>query len=186
MSNEIRLSLAYYTSREFHTSCKLALTANEKIHDLLVRNNIPFKVWRHEETLTSQESANVRGVPLASGAKSMICSINKTKLIMCVISAQETINFSLLKKYFNTKDLSLASVEQVWKATNCKIGAVPPFGSIFNLALFIDPSLIEQGKTINFNSGLRNESIQILVEDYLKVEPLHTMVSFANKKEAPL
>ena len=50
------------------------------------------------------------------------------------------------------KKIRMASPEQVYEATGCLTGAVPPFGSPFNIPTFIDDSVIEQGETINFNA----------------------------------
>ena len=93
------------------------------------------------------------------------------------------------------KKIRMASPEQVYEATGCLTGAVPPFGSPFNIPTFIDDSVIEQGETINFNAvrggcsrasvswvvlterervavwqGMRTKSIQMSVADYLAAE----------------
>ena len=52
----------------------------------------------------------------------------------------------------------------------CVTGAVPPFGSIFNVPLYVDESLILQGDTISFNAGMRTRSVIMNTQDYLKVE----------------
>lgn len=54
--------------------------------------------------------------------------------------------------------------------TGCLPGAVPPFGSSFNVPTIVDESLKKQGDTINFNCGLRTHSFRMKVEDYLSVE----------------
>jgi len=48
-------------------------------------------------------------------------------------------------------------------------GAVPPFGKIFGLPVFIDRSITKQ-ESINFNAGLRTKSISITYADYIKAE----------------
>ena len=54
--------------------------------------------------------------------------------------------------------------------TGCVPGAVPPFGSIWGLKTYMDDSLQEQGEEINFNAGLRTNSVRMSVADYLRVE----------------
>jgi len=49
------------------------------------------------------------------------------------------------------------------------VGAVPPFGKIFGLPVYVDRSLTKQ-ENINFNAGLRTKSIQITYADYIKAE----------------
>ncbi len=68
----------------------------------------------------------------------------------------------------------MASANDVWEVTGCVPGAVPPFGSLWRAKgvarTVADRSLLEQGPTINFNAGLRTESVGMQVEDWIKVE----------------
>ena len=45
----------------------------EQIESLLNQHGIAFQVLRHEPVFTSEEAARIRGTPLASGAKALIC-----------------------------------------------------------------------------------------------------------------
>ena len=67
------------------------------------------------------------------------------------------------------KDITFAQPEVVHKMTGCLTGAVPPFGKIFGVPLYVDRSLSKQ-ETINFNAGLRTKSMSISYVDYIKAE----------------
>ena len=58
---------------------------------------------------------------------------------------------------------------EVFETTGCLPGAVPPFGKIFGLKVYVDRSLSKQN-SINFNCGLRTKSISMSYEDYFKFE----------------
>jgi Ala-tRNA(Pro) deacylase len=64
----------------------------------------------------------------------------------------------------------MATEEQVKIITGCLPGAVPPFGSVFNVETLVDQSLIDQGEKINFNAGLRTYSFGLFVKDFLEIE----------------
>jgi Ala-tRNA(Pro) deacylase len=53
---------------------------------------------------------------------------------------------------------------------SCFNGAIPPFGSLFNLPTYVDKSLINQGDKISFNAGLRTKSLVIDTKDYISIE----------------
>ncbi|CAK60329.1 unnamed protein product (macronuclear) [Paramecium tetraurelia] len=143
----------------------------EAIQQLLNTNNIQFKLLIHEPTKTSEESAKVRGVSLDSGAKAMLLQNKKTQLfILCVMSASKKLSWKLIRKLLDCKQLDLANEQQVYEVTKCVTGAVPPFGSIFKVQTYLDPSLITQGDQINFNCGLRTHSVAMSIQDYLKIE----------------
>ena len=143
----------------------------EAVEKLLSLHKINYKKTSHKPTKTSEESAEVRGVTLASGAKAMLVKQEKDSLfILLVLSAAKKISWKSIRQIIGTKKLSLASPEEVKKLTKCIPGAVPPFGSIWGVKTYVDKSLFIQGPTINFNAGLRTTSISMEGEDYKKVE----------------
>ena len=117
---------------------------------LLNEHNAEFKLLDHQPTKTSQESADVRGVTLASGAKAMLLKNNSSKMkanefvfYLAVLSASRKFNWKLLKKLVGVKNIRFATPEEVWEQTRCLSGAVPPFGSVFGMPTVVDKSIIE-------------------------------------------
>lgn len=148
-----------------------------RVLDLLRSRGATFGTQRHAPTRTSEESAAVRGVPLASGAKAMLMKAAKELphggvFILAVMSAEKTANWPKLRKIVDAPKLAMASVEDVQRVTGCIPGAVPPFGSLFpGTRTFVDRSVVAQGPEINFNAGLRTESVlHLSVAEYLAIE----------------
>ncbi len=90
--------------------------------------------------------------------------------VLCVMAANRKLFWRKLKNVMKTKKVNLASEDDVCKLTQCFPGAVPPFGSAFGIKTFVDNSLIEQGDTINFNCGLRTQSLCLMTKEYLAYE----------------
>ena len=86
------------------------------------------------------------------------------------MSAACKFNNKLVKEVLKSKKIKFAELEKVFEITKCFNGAVPPFGSLFNIKTYIDNSLINQGDEINFNAGLRTKSVSMSISDYLKLE----------------
>jgi len=146
---------------------------------LLQQHGAVYRVLQHAPTKTSQESADVRGVPLASGAKAMLVRAGKPLLahggglyVLCVMSAACTADLKKLRGVLGVSRLSMATVAEVRALTGCLPGAVPPFGSLFDgVQTLVDASLQQQGSTINFNAGLRTVSVcDLPVAAYLAIE----------------
>lgn len=143
----------------------------EALEKLLTSHSIQYKKTTHRPTKTSEESAEVRGVSLASGAKAMMVKLDKDAVfVLLVLSAARKLSWKLVRQMVGTKKLGLAEAEEVKKLTGCIPGAVPPFGSLWGVKTYVDQSLFDQGDTINFNAGLRTTSVSISTEDYKKVE----------------
>lgn len=149
---------------------------NQRILALLETKSCTFRTLVHAPTKTSEESAMVRGVELASGAKAMLLKCSKdlphgSPYLLAVLSASRKADLKLLRSSLGQKSVSLASVEDVARLTGCVPGAVPPFGSLFpGVRTYVDPSIVERTH-INFNAGLRGFSVcDLPVADYLRVE----------------
>ncbi|PIN81153.1 hypothetical protein COV13_02155 [Candidatus Woesearchaeota archaeon CG10_big_fil_rev_8_21_14_0_10_32_9] len=66
------------------------------------------------------------------------------------------------------KSASLASPEEVYEKTTCVIGSVPPFGTLFNLEVYVSKDILNQ-EIIFFSAGTHNDSIKMKSKDYIMI-----------------
>src|SRR5438552_15781732 len=140
----------------------------ERVKGLLDVKAIPHDVMHHAPVFTSDEAALIRGTPLASGAKALICKADD-RFLMIVLPADRKLASKLVRKAAGAKSLRFASREEVEQITGLSPGSIPPFGSLFNLATWCDERLSQQPR-INFNAGDHSISISMAYTDYLTVE----------------
>ncbi|MDO8656178.1 MAG: YbaK/EbsC family protein [Nanoarchaeota archaeon] len=142
-------------------------TIFEKIIELLNSQKVNYILKDHPPTRTSEESALHRGEPLKIGAKAMVMKID-TEFIMAVLPADRKIDSIKLKLILNTKNLRFASKEELFEITGLVPGAIPPFGSVFNLPLIVDKALLEE-EYMAFNAGSLEKSIKMKTKEYMDV-----------------
>lgn len=142
----------------------------EKIIELLNQNKIDCQIKDHLPTHTSEESALHRNEPLKIGAKAMVMKTD-TEFVMAVLPADRKIDSTLLKQILNTKNLRFASKEELLGLTGLVPGAIPPFGSLFNLPMIIDKALLEE-EYMAFNAGSLEKSIKMKTADYARIVQL--------------
>src|SRR6476620_9288860 len=146
----------------------LSPTVFERLSSWLQEKAIPFDVLRHAPVFTSEEAAAVRGTPLASGAKALICRADE-RFVMIILPADRKLASKAVRRAGNIKSLRFASREEVEQLTGLKPGSIPPFGSLFGLSTWCDEHLSEQPR-INFNAGDHSISISMTYDDYIKAE----------------
>lgn len=139
----------------------------DRILQLFKENNVSYQLYEHSPVYTSREAAEVRGVELKTGCKSMVLKKKDGSFILANIAADKKIDFKALESFLGLK-LCFASKEEVLKATNCESGSVPPFGALFGLPTFLDPSVLENDY-VNFNIGSLTKSVKISKRDLLKL-----------------
>lgn len=137
---------------------------------------VKYEISTHKPVLTSEEAAEVRGVSLDTGAKAMLLKDTGKKLAtegvpfyLAILSASKRFSSKQFKKIISCKSIRFATPEEVYNTTGCLTGAVPPFGKIFGVPVWVDRSLSKQSM-INFNCGLRTHSITMSYEDWFKAE----------------
>lgn len=146
-------------------------TVLERLRAFLKDTAVTFEETRHAPVFTSEEAAAVRGAPLASGAKALVVKAGDSFHLL-VIPADRKLESKRAKQALGVKDLRFANREELFERTGLQPGSVPPFGSLFGLATYVDPALAEQPR-INFNAGEHTVSISMSWEDYLRAERPH-------------
>lgn len=140
----------------------------ERIERLLKGHGVEFDVLRHEPVYTSEEAAAIRGTPLASGAKALVCKA-ETEFVMFVLPADRKLASKEVRRARRWRKLRFAGREEVEQLTGLAPGSIPPFGSLFGLLTLCDERLAEN-ETINFNAGDHGISVSMRYEDYVRVE----------------
>jgi len=140
----------------------------ERLQELLKHHGVAFDVLRHESVYTSEEAAAVRGVPLASGAKALICK-GGDEFVMFVLPADRRLASKVVRRARGWRKLRFANPDEVLELTGLTPGSIPPFGSLFGLATLCDARLSES-ETINFNAGDHSISVSMRYADYVEVE----------------
>jgi Ala-tRNA(Pro) deacylase len=140
----------------------------ERVSNLLERKGIGFEELRHAPVFTSEEAAAVRGTPLGSGAKALVCKADE-RFVMIVVPADRKLASKAVRKAAGIKSLRFASREEVEQLTGLAPGSIPPFGSLFGLETWCDERLSEHAK-INFNAGDHSISISMAYADFLTAE----------------
>lgn len=147
---------------------RMAATVFERIQELLTRRSAAFEVLRHSPVFTSAEAAAVRGTPLSSGAKALVCKADDG-FLMFVIPADRKLASKQVRRSRGWKSLRFAEREEVQQLTGLAPGSIPPFGSLFGLPTLCDTRLGEH-EQINFNAGDHSISVSMRYADYLAVE----------------
>jgi Ala-tRNA(Pro) deacylase len=143
-------------------------TVFDRIELLLKSAGVTYDVSHHEAVFTSAEAARVRGVPLATGAKALVCK-GESGFLMFVMPADRRLDSRRVRKELGYRRLRFANRAEVLELTGLTPGSIPPFGSLFNMPTYCDERLGDHEK-INFNAGDHSVSVSMRFADYVRVE----------------
>jgi len=141
---------------------------SKKLKKFLDDNNIKYVIIRHSPAYTAQEVAGMAHIPGKEMAKTVMVSI-KGKMTMFVLPASLKVDFSLLKKVVGVTDIELANEEEFkYMFPDCEIGAMPPFGNLYNMEVWVEKSLSEDSE-ISFNACTHSELVKMTYKDFEKL-----------------
>jgi aspartyl-tRNA synthetase len=143
-----------------------------KIVTKLEKSEIKYKLVEHKEARTSEEAAEIRGTKLSDGAKALVLHSKEyySKYIMVVIPADKELDISKVEAATG-EQFEIAKAEEVEKWTGLKLGAIPPFGRLLGMEIYLDKSWWSK-ENAAFNAGRRDRSILIEAADLIKaIEP---------------
>ncbi|OGG05039.1 hypothetical protein A2Z33_07195 [Candidatus Gottesmanbacteria bacterium RBG_16_52_11] len=149
----------------------LRIRSQQDVYETIVseirKHNIAFKALSHKPVTTSEEAADVRGTPLSWGAKAILMYADG-KPVMLVVAGDTKIDTRAFKTVASVRDLRMATPDEVLAVTGVPIGAVPPFGHIFGIPLYVDEK-INLNERVVFNAGYHEKSIELDRSGYLAV-----------------
>ncbi len=137
----------------------------QKLKEFLDSHNIHYVCIKHSRAYTAQMVACSAHINAKELAKTVVVEING-KLAMTVLPASDNVDLDLLKQSTGAKEVRIASEwEFIDKFPDCEIGAMPPFGNLYDMDVFVSPHLRED-EHIAFNAGTHTEVVQLAYNDF--------------------
>ncbi len=141
---------------------------SDKLKEFLDSAKVEYTVLEHSPVYTAQEVAASAHVPGRKLAKTVMIKLDG-EMAMAVLPASERVNFDRLKEATGAGKVELAS-EQEFKDRfpDCEVGALPPFGNLYEMEVIAAPSLAEEVE-IAFCAGSHTELIRMSYADFKRL-----------------
>jgi Ala-tRNA(Pro) deacylase len=139
--------------------------ALKRLTELLDQAHVRYAVIRHSPAYTAQEVAESVHIPGKQFAKTVILEIDG-KLAMAVVPATTPVHTEMLRRAIGARNVVIAA-EQDFKPKfpDCEPGAMPPFGNLYGLTVFVSQRLAED-EQICFNAGTHHEVLRMPYQDF--------------------
>ena len=153
-----------------------------RLRKYLDANKVKYVVISHSTAYTAQETAENAHVSGKEMAKTIIVKLDD-KTAMVVLPASYRINFDHLKEQTGSDEVRLASEDEFKDMfPDCEIGAMPPFGNLYSIDVYVAKRLTED-EEIAFNAGNHRELIRMKYKDFDRlVRPIVLDVTLATSR----
>ena len=137
----------------------------ERLEAFLREQKVPFQVHHHAQAFTAQEVAereHVRGQLVAK----VVIVIADGKQAMLVLPAPVKVSLPRAAAAIGAKEIRLAREEEFAVSfPDCELGAMPPFGNLYDLPVWVERSLTAH-ETIYFQAGTHTDTMSLRFADF--------------------
>jgi Ala-tRNA(Pro) deacylase len=151
----------------------------DRLEGYLRENGVPFEMRHHPRVITAQEVAATEHVPGKMLAK-VVMVLADGEMIMLTLPAPYQVDLGKASKVLGAGEVRLADEEEFEDAfPDCEVGAMPPFGNLYDLPVYVEEALAED-ETIFFRAGTHTDTMSVDYADFERlVEP--TVAEFARR-----
>ena len=139
-----------------------------KLKEFLDAHNVKYITISHSPAFTAQEAAAQAHVSGWTLAKTVMVKI-EGQLAMAVLPANLKVIIQDLREITGVDDVKFAS-EQEFKAAfpECEVGAMPPFGNLYGMDVYVAP-ILSENRDIVFAAGSHTELIKLAYHDFARL-----------------
>lgn len=144
------------------------MTILAKLKELLDANDVHYEVHSHRRAFTAQEVAAADHVPGREMAK-VVMLRDDGQFFMAVLPAPGHVSLDRFAKAVGRPDMRLATeTEFADLFPDCELGAMPPFGHLYGIPVWVDESLTGNDE-ITFNAGNSEQTVHMKYADFVRL-----------------
>ena len=154
-----------------------------KLQNYLREKDVPFEVLAHHATYDSQRMAQSLHVSGHEVAKTVLLRCGgDSPYAVAVLPASRQIDLVKVGRVLGTDRAEFATEPEMHDhCPECEIGALPPFGSCYDMITIVDDDLAEKDRIL-FEGDTHQESIRMKYSDFCELES-PTVAAITTKDE---
>jgi Ala-tRNA(Pro) deacylase len=140
----------------------------ERLRSFLDSAQAGYTVTVHNKAFTAREVAAAEHLPPREMAKTVVL-FGDAEYHMIVIPASKLLDFQELRPVLGLAQARLATESELGRLfPDCELGAMPPFGSLYGLPVYLDAGLAGE-PAIAFNAGTHREVVHMATAEFRRL-----------------
>lgn len=145
----------------------------KQIQIYLDKKGVKYAIVTHRKVYTAYDAAQTMRKKLDEIVKNLLIKTNKG-FVVVVLPASKNVNMAKLKQLMSKQGTGITSVKipkegEMVRLLKVKAGALPAFGSVHDLQVYMDKSM-QKVKKAMFPTGSFTDSIEMAVKEFEKLE----------------
>jgi len=141
----------------------------QRLKAFLDKNDIRYVLISHSRAFTAAATAAITHIPGKEIAKTVMVNADG-QLAMAVVPGSRHLDLKALEEELGAREVRLVTEEEFQNVfPDCELGAMPPFGTLYGVNLYVDCKLQEDPE-IAFNAGSHRELMRMQYADWERLE----------------
>lgn len=137
----------------------------QRLKEFLDKNNVKYIVISHSRAFTAAAIGAVTHIPGKEIAKTVMVKLDG-RLAMAVVPGSRSVDMNALKSETAAKTAVIVPEPEFSDSfPDCEVGAMPPFGVLYELPVYVD-EMLTRDEEIAFNAGSHRELVRMSYKDY--------------------
>ncbi len=137
----------------------------QRLKEFLDKNNIKYVVITHSRAFTAAAIGAITHIPGKEIAKTVMVKLDGN-LAMVVVPGSRSVDLNALKAAVSAKTAMIVPEPEFSDSfPDCEVGAMPPFGVLYDLPVYVDEMLTKDDE-IAFNAGSHRELVRLSYKDF--------------------
>jgi Ala-tRNA(Pro) deacylase len=143
-------------------------TCKDRLEQYLREQQVAYEMQHHPLAYTAQHVAAAEHVPGKELAKTVIV-ITDDRTVMVIVPGTRNVQVSRLPTALGASSARLAK-EKEFEALfpDCEVGAMPPFGNLYGMDVYVDRTLVEDQRVV-FRAGTHTDTMRIKYADFARL-----------------
>ncbi|MBK9798086.1 MAG: YbaK/EbsC family protein [Holophagaceae bacterium] len=135
------------------------------LREFLNQNGVPHQVIPHPVAFTATSVAGAAHIKGREMAKTVVVDLDGQH-VLAVLPAHRKVDLERLRLATGSYHADLCQEwEFIRDFPGCEPGAMPPFGNLYGLPVYVEPHLAED-EEIAFNAGTHTEVVRMAYKDF--------------------
>lgn len=136
----------------------------ERVRSLLEENGVEYEQIHHEQDFTALDTADHTHTPGRRFAKAVVVRV-AGEHALAVLPSHHVVDVERLGFALGGKQVELALEDEIDEFSDCEAGAIPPFGNLYGLPVYVSPALAEEDR-ITCVAGSHSEAVRFAYRDF--------------------
>jgi Ala-tRNA(Pro) deacylase len=150
------------------TTTVTSAACKDRLQSYLRDHGVCFTLRHHPIAYSATQVASVEHISSDQLAKPVVVQADE-RLAMLVLPASYLVQLSKVGPALGAQEVHLVhEADLAALFTDCELGALPPFGNLYDIDVYVDRTLAED-EFIEFRAGSHTDTLRIKYQDFARL-----------------